>query len=372
MTDDSERRSRMTSDLNRPQDSLSEKLDAAAVKKVTMSVREMREMLGLKKTDSYWLVHRELFETVLVNGRMRVVTESFEAWYANQIKYHKVGGPPPGKELKERSFSPQEIAELLEIPEHVAYDIIRRDNIPTIEVDCWMRVDREVFFNWYATQDRYRTKDDREADQELENSTMTMPQMAWFLGVPRKVVYKLLSQENALETVTIAGRRRIKIDSFWHWYATQDTYEIKYRTLKLSNEAHAEAMHEINCANFKKLHEEKGHAWGDSESREKHRRISDKGLAYSRNVTKEKNKEIKDEVVNGVLIPAGGVVENRDMSRGSSKYYSIEEVMDITGLSKWTVWAKVRNGEYPAVKVARSYRIPKAEFDELMKKQERG
>ena len=368
MTDDSERRSRMTSNLNRLQAFRREKMDAAAVNKATMSVREMREMLGLKKTDSYWLVHRELFETILVNGRMRVVTESFEAWYANQIKYHKVDGPPPGKELKERSISPQDIAEMLDIPEHIAYDIIRRDNIPTIEVDCWMRVDRKVFFDWYATQDRYRTKDDREVDQELEDASMTMPQMAWFLGVPRSTVYKLLSKDNDLETVTIAGRRRVKIDSFWRWYAKQDTYEIKYTSLKLSNEAHAEAMHEIVCTNFKKIAEEKGHKWGDPESQAKHRRISDRGLAYSRNVTLEKNKEIKDEVINGVLIPAGGVVENRDMSRGSSKYYSIEEVMEITGLSKWTVWAKVRSGEYPAVKVARSYRIPKAEFDQLMKK----
>lgn len=368
MTDDSERRGWMTSDFNRPQDFLSEKMDVAAVKKASMSVREMREMLGLKKTESYWLVHRELFETVLVNGRMRVVTESFEAWYANQIKYHKVDGPPPGKELKERSFSPQEIAELLEIPEHVAYDIIRRDNIPTIEVDCWMRVDRKVFFEWYATQDRYRTKDDREVDQELEDQTMTMPQMAWFLGVPRKTVYRLLSQENDLEVVVIAGRRRIKIDSFWRWYAKQDTYEIQYRTLKLSNEAHADAMHEINCANFKKLHEEKGHAWGDPEAREKHRRISDKGLAYSRNVTLEKKRELKDEVINGVLIPGGSVHENRDMSRGSAKYYSIDEVMQITGLTRRTVGEKIRRHEIPAVKVARTYRIPKDEFDQMMKK----
>ena len=46
--------------------------------KTTMSVSEMRQMLGLKKTDSYWLVHRQLFETVLVAGKMRVVLDSFE------------------------------------------------------------------------------------------------------------------------------------------------------------------------------------------------------------------------------------------------------------------------------------------------------
>ena len=34
--------------------------------KKTMSVREMGALLGLKKVDSYWLVHKNYFKTVLV------------------------------------------------------------------------------------------------------------------------------------------------------------------------------------------------------------------------------------------------------------------------------------------------------------------
>ena len=64
-------------------------------KKTTMSVPEMRRMLGLGKTDSYWLVHRQCFETIIVAGKMRVVIDSFEHWYANQIKYKKGMDPRP-------------------------------------------------------------------------------------------------------------------------------------------------------------------------------------------------------------------------------------------------------------------------------------
>ena len=32
-------------------------------KKKTMSVPEMRKLLGVKKTESYWLVHRNFFKT---------------------------------------------------------------------------------------------------------------------------------------------------------------------------------------------------------------------------------------------------------------------------------------------------------------------
>ena len=55
--------------------------------KTTMSVPEMRRMLGLGKTESYWLVHRGFFDTILVEGKMRIVIESFEKWYANQINW---------------------------------------------------------------------------------------------------------------------------------------------------------------------------------------------------------------------------------------------------------------------------------------------
>ena len=47
-------------------------------KKTTMSVPEMQRLLGLGKTDAYWLVKKQCFETVVVAGKMRVVIDSFE------------------------------------------------------------------------------------------------------------------------------------------------------------------------------------------------------------------------------------------------------------------------------------------------------
>ena len=88
--------------------------------KTTMSVSEMQRMLGLCKTESYWLVHRGYFDTIYVAGKIRVVIESFEKWYANQIKWHKVDGDPPGQELRSYSYSIREMAELLSVDESVA------------------------------------------------------------------------------------------------------------------------------------------------------------------------------------------------------------------------------------------------------------
>ncbi len=68
------------------------------MKKKSMSVMEMGRMLGLGKTGSYWLVKKGFFKTVMVAGKKRVLTESFEEWYWGQEHYKKVSDGEPGAE----------------------------------------------------------------------------------------------------------------------------------------------------------------------------------------------------------------------------------------------------------------------------------
>ena len=196
-------------------------------RKQTMSVREMGRLLGLKKVESYWLVHREYFDTVLVSGRMRVVIESFEHWYAGQVKYRKVTGEPPGERLRQESYSAQDMGKMLGVSDDVAYDIINRYELPTILVNYWKRVPREAFEKWYASQSKYRTLEDQQKDIELERHSMTMPEMARLLDVPRKIVYEIMRSERGrktLQVIELAGKKRILNRSFDIWYAGQTEY----------------------------------------------------------------------------------------------------------------------------------------------------
>lgn len=188
---------------------------------------EMGRILGLKKTDAYWLVHKQCFETTLVQGIMRVNIESFEHWYANQIKHKKVDGTPPGTELRANSYSIPEIAELLAVSDYIAYDLIKRCNIETFEVDTWRRVRKDVFEQWYRSQTRYRTPEDRAQDAALEEASMSMPQMAKLLGITRQEAYGIIGKkENSevFDVVMIADRKRITFESFERWYRSQNTY----------------------------------------------------------------------------------------------------------------------------------------------------
>ena len=165
-----------------------------ATTKTTMSVREMRQLLGLGKTDSYWLLHKNLFEVILINDKRRIVISSFEKWYANQVKYHKVNGSPPGEELCKRSYSVPDAAEILKVKPETIYTLIRQGKLKTETADFCMRIPKEDFERWYRSQSRYRTAADRERDREIEAQTISIPEMAKLLGIPRKNVYGIKSQ----------------------------------------------------------------------------------------------------------------------------------------------------------------------------------
>ena len=99
----------------------------------TMSVREMRELLGIKKTDSYWLLKKNCFEIVKISGKMRIVKKSFEDWYQNQAEYTKVTIQSPDGftcAVSNKPFYPlNEASQLSDIPERDLYRMIQSHDL---------------------------------------------------------------------------------------------------------------------------------------------------------------------------------------------------------------------------------------------------
>ena len=223
--------------------SLCEKSKAPAAK-TTMSVREMQHLLGLGKTESYWLIHKNFFEVILINDKRRIVISSFEKWYTNQVKYHKVNGSPPGEELCKRSYSVPDAAEILKVKPETIYTLIRQGKLKAETVDFWMRIPKEEFERWYRSQSRHRTTADRERDREIEAQTISIPEMAKLLGAPREKVYWILDCKKYRDCFVIervADRRRITKTSFEIWLNSQSTYRLQEPVI----EAHEEPPLEL-------------------------------------------------------------------------------------------------------------------------------
>ena len=197
--------------------------------KNTMSVPEMRRLLGLKKTESYWLVHRNFFETRIIDGRMRVDLESFEKWYANQVKHKKVNGEEPGAELLKTSYSFMDAANLLGIHNSNLYEIWRRENLETITVDSVKRIPVDVFERWYENQIMYQKADRMPTLTDLEADYIPLQAAAGLLGITKEklsVITRASRYKDIFEIRVYDNKKWISKKSFQQFLNAQNVYQV--------------------------------------------------------------------------------------------------------------------------------------------------
>ena len=191
-------------------------------KRTSMSVPEMGRILGLCKTDAYWLIKKNYFETVLVGGSMRVKIDSFEKWYANQFWYHKVDGTPPGEELMKTTYTASELAERLGMQESTGYALIAKGYFDVVDTLGKCRVTKESFERWYASQKDYRTVEDQERDA---TTSYSLPEITHMLGTHRQNVYNLVAAGH-FEVIQLGKNKRVTKASFEKWYNSQSRYRL--------------------------------------------------------------------------------------------------------------------------------------------------
>ena len=191
-------------------------------KRTSMSVPEMGRILGLCKTDAYWLIKKNYFETVLVGGSMRVKIDSFEKWYANQFWYHKVDGTPPGEEMMKTTYTAAELAERLGMQESTGYALIAKGYFDVVDTLGKCRVTKESFERWYASQKDYRTVEDQERDA---TTSYSLPEITHMLGTHRQNVYNLVAAGH-FEVIQLGKNKRITKTSFENWYHSQTRHKL--------------------------------------------------------------------------------------------------------------------------------------------------
>lgn len=195
----------------------------------SFSVPELRKMLGVGKTDSYWILKHRSLKTVTVKGQIRILKSSFLEWYDNQTKYRILNGPPPGKALRTMSYSVGNLAELLAVSEDTIYTLLSKEVLETFTVDYCTRITKESFERWYSGQEKFRMTADRARDEEMLAATYSMPDIGRLLGVHRNTVYGIVGNEknqSIFEFVTVAGQKRVTIASFERWYCSQKRYRV--------------------------------------------------------------------------------------------------------------------------------------------------
>ena len=77
---------------------------------------------------------------------------------------------------EKRCYTVQELQEILGVSRPTIYNLLKKNQMEAVIVDYWKRIPKDSFRNWYKSQSRYRTKEDREKDALLEDATITMEQ----------------------------------------------------------------------------------------------------------------------------------------------------------------------------------------------------
>ena len=138
-----------------------------------------------------------------------------------------------------RCYTVKDLQEMLGTDNATVYEILKKNNIETVTMNERLRVPTDAFWDWYHSQSRYRTQEDRKKDAAAEAASLSMPEMARLLDVPRSTVYGILSSKKyapLLDVIVIAGRRRVTKESFERFLQAQDTYELfnfEYEELEL-------------------------------------------------------------------------------------------------------------------------------------------
>ena len=280
-----------------------------AVQKTTISVPEMTRLLGLKKTEGYWLVHKNCFQTVSIAGQMRIVLSSFEDWYANQTHYKKIDGSAPGSEVESISYSIKDLSELLNISDDSVYELLERESIPVIMVSNQKRVKKRIFHKWLSQQSHYRTPQQRAADSKAKKASMSLPEMGRMICLNRNQAYHLVKITQELEVIVIGDQKRVTIDSFNSWYAGQSEYR-KFSELSKEEQEQFIAEHENE--------------------------------SLGKVLRNKKEKEFKEKF--------------------SKEWYTVNDVAAILEISKSVVLRLIRSGQLGANEVNHSWRILKQDI----------
>ena len=199
-------------------------------KRKYMSVAEMGKLLGLKKTGRYWLLNKGYFNVITLHGKKYVDIDSFEEWYANQLRYHKINGVEPGEDLKERVYTLPEIMDLLGISRWSMYEILRHNDLDIIIVDQKQCISKDSFWDWYNGQDHYQLAKEKDRTVIDIKETLTIKEAEKLLGISRSEFYNVRQDcilGQFFDYVSFKGRRRITKESFLRFLQNQDKYRYK-------------------------------------------------------------------------------------------------------------------------------------------------
>ena len=133
------------------------------------------------------------------------------------------------KNIREKSYSFKEAANILGIHDCDLYDIWKNEKLEYITVDFVRRIPIDIFEKWYANQDIYRKVTHIPTAEELEKDYICLQDAADLLGISREKLAKIARSEEIgrlLDSTICNNKRWITRKSFQLFLNAQNVYHI--------------------------------------------------------------------------------------------------------------------------------------------------
>ena len=217
------------------------------------TVKELQEILGISRPTVYELLKRNEFRWIQIGTKYRISKKSFDDWLDKKMEQYRVSKDPALQKtmsvpemrkllgLKKTSYSFQEAANLLGVNNANLYEIWKREKRKTITVDFVMRIPKEEFEKWYEQQDVYKKADKMPTISDMERDYIRFEEAAMLLDVMESEMLKLIrtsEYRNLFDIRIFNNKKWISRKSFQLFLNAQNEYRIN----KEDNETVADDM----------------------------------------------------------------------------------------------------------------------------------
>ena len=196
--------------------------------KRTMSVPEMRKLLGIKRRKATgWYTRITLKQNSLTEPCV-LILQVLKSGMRDQTKHKKVTGEKPGAQLCAASYSFRDVANMLGEYDGTIYDLWNRKGLPTVTVNYRKRIPREIFGSWYEKQNEYHKVDGPATIEEIEEKFILFREAAAMLKMSNEELLTLIRKgkyKDLLEMRMFDNKRWISRRGFQDFLNLHDQYK---------------------------------------------------------------------------------------------------------------------------------------------------
>ena len=189
----------------------------------TISKTEMENLLGIARKTRENICKRENIEMIMVDGKEKIIKESFDKWFNSQTKYKLT--EYLNEDINKGPFiKRKEIKFILNLSDKGLNQLMNKEYFEVFKVDGTTYVKREEFNKWLESQNVYK-KYNYISKKIDPSSYLTVKDISMMLNVSKASALDIIDRYD-IKFIIYENRKLIDRISFCDWLYYQESYDL--------------------------------------------------------------------------------------------------------------------------------------------------